>query len=135
MAGVDEQFRRKIAYLLAGIGLFFLLTGIALVIDNHFELQSRAAKIQPRATQPATTAQVQAKARAEASAMQRFLFWLLILLGIFVIGSLAFWRWSRSFRRWMLHEPANPTPAEDVWTMHRLPDHTRQGQQEPGEQE
>ena len=126
MAGVEEQFRRRVAYLLAGIGLFFLLTGIALVVDNHFDIKSREAPVLPHVTQahttqPASQPAALARAKAQASAIQRFLFWLLVLVGIFALGSLALLRWSRSYRKWILHEPATPTPAEDVWAMHRLP--------------
>ena len=140
MAGVEEQYRRRIAYLLMGVGMFFLLSGVALVVDNYLDIQSRTIRMQSPTTHPHTTQPdtvqpsdtppvVSAQTKVQANAMQRFLFWLLVLAGIFFIGLLAFLRWSRSYRRWVLHEPASPTPAEDVWAMHRLPD------EEPTEKE
>mgnify|MGYP001229591182 CR=1 FL=1 len=45
-----------------------------------------------------------------------------VLIIIFIVSSLAFLRWSRSFRRWVFHKPRPPTPSEDVWAMHKLPE-------------
>ena len=50
------------------------------------------------------------------------LFVALVLLIVFVVSTFAFLRWSRHFRRWMLRKPHSPTPASDVWSMHRVPD-------------
>lgn len=54
--------------------------------------------------------------------LQAVLFWLLVLIGIFAICTVAFLRWSRSFRKFVLARPRPPTPADDVWSMHRLPE-------------
>ena len=50
------------------------------------------------------------------------LFLLVVLVGIFLVSSFAFLRWSKHFRRRVFRGPAGPTPAEDVWAMHRLPE-------------
>jgi hypothetical protein len=60
--------------------------------------------------------------RPELSQTIRYvLFLIVVLVGIFVISSFAFLRWSRRFRSHIFHEPSVPTPAEDAWAMHQLP--------------
>jgi hypothetical protein len=54
--------------------------------------------------------------------VQYALFLMVVLVGIFLVSSFAFLRWSKHFRRRVLRKPADPTPAEDVWAMHRLPE-------------
>ena len=56
-----------------------------------------------------------------AQAIRDVLVGLLMIVGIFSIGSLAMIRWSRRFRKRLLRKAQPPTPAEDVWAMHRLP--------------
>ncbi|HON65166.1 MAG TPA: hypothetical protein PLS23_01620, partial [Phycisphaerae bacterium] len=58
----------------------------------------------------------------KARAIWQLLFWLLILTFIFLVSTTAFLRWSRHFRRSLLRKPHEPTPSEDVWAMHKLPE-------------
>mgnify|MGYP006908254759 CR=1 FL=1 len=45
-----------------------------------------------------------------------------VLVLIFGVSSYAFIRWSRRYRKWLMRRDADPTPSDDVWQMHRLPD-------------
>lgn len=115
MAGVEENNRQRIAFVLALVGGGLILAGLALAI-HQFE-QTEAVQPHPaRGDKPL----------ADAQAIRSILFLLLILVGVFAVASLAFLRWSRSFRRWLLHKPAPATPDGDVWAMHRLPDESDQ---------
>ena len=60
---------------------------------------------------------------AMSPALVRSVLYLLVILTLALCVSLiAFLRWSRHFRRFILRPPAPPTPSEDVWQMHRLPE-------------
>ena len=111
MAGVEESNRRRIAVVLALMGGGLILAGLALGVHQF---------AQTEAAQPQTGPGV--KPVADARAIRSILFLLLILVGVFGVASLAFLRWSRSFRRWLLRKPSPATPDGDVWSMHRLPE-------------
>lgn len=53
---------------------------------------------------------------------QTALTWGLIILITFVTGAAAIVVFSRRFRRWIGREKKKPTPDEDVWAMHKLPE-------------
>jgi hypothetical protein len=66
------------------------------------------------------------------------LVWLLLLLLllflVFTVATLALVRWSRRFRAVITRRPHPPTPSDDVWRMHRLPEEqpeSRKGNQQP----
>ncbi len=109
MAGVEERNRSRLAVALGAIGLGLVIVGLVLVIQH---VDETAAKT-PRAV---------AQGAVTADAIRGVLFLVLVLVGIFVVASLAFLRWSRGFRRWIFHKPAPATPSADVWAMHRLPE-------------
>lgn len=109
MAGVEENNRSRLAIALGVIGLLLIAVGLVLVI---LYVGETAAK----------TPRVAAKKQVDPATIRGVLFLLLVLVGIFVVASLAFLRWSRSFRRWVFHKPAPATPSADVWAMHRLPE-------------
>jgi hypothetical protein len=73
-----------------------------------------ALQAQPTASRPADA--------ASRSILEYMLFLVVVLVGIFLVSSFAFLRWSKHFRRRVFREPIRPTPSEDVWSMHRLPD-------------
>jgi hypothetical protein len=61
--------------------------------------------------------------RALSPAVVRSVLYLVVILTLtLAVSLLAFLRWSRHFRRWMLRGPQRRTPDSDVWKMHRLPD-------------
>jgi ABC-type Fe3+ transport system permease subunit len=113
MAGVTEENRRRLAIALSLLGVVLVLGGVALTIQHQQSIartQGEAGSIPP-----------EQRVRL-AQAIQQILFVLLVLVGVFAIGTLAFLRWSRRFRSQLFRRPRPPTPAEDVWAMHRLPE-------------
>ncbi|MHC4674242.1 MAG: hypothetical protein ACYTF1_19425 [Planctomycetota bacterium] len=113
MAGVLEQNRRRIAAALILCGGGLIVCGAILILYHQYNIF----------TIPGHYYEESAKARnlPLAKAIRDVLFGLLIIVGIFSIGSLAMIRWSRRFRKRLLRKPSPPTPADDVWSMHRLP--------------
>lgn len=111
MAGVAEVHRRRIAFVLVFLGVALILTGFAVIVTHQHEIEEAS---QPE-TQPADR-------QAQARAMGELLVWLMILVVIFGAGLVAFFRWSRRYRAWLLRNPQPPSPSDDVWAMHRLPD-------------
>lgn len=113
MSDLAESDRLKIAYVLLGVGLVLTLLGFALLFYNQ--------PIVP--DQPSPTTQVAEISReTKARALRQMLFWLVVLVVIFIFSTTAFLRWSRHFRRSILRKPQPPTPSEDVWAMHKLPE-------------
>ncbi len=115
MADNDEKGRRRIATILFLLSGILVITALTTLVARHGESGPR-----PVSTQPITSEEKGKLALAQA--MQRALLALIVLVIIFAFGSLAWIRWSRRFRAWLLREPRPPTPAEDVWAMHRLPE-------------
>jgi hypothetical protein len=112
MAGVSEENRSRLAGILCVGGLLFVLLGSFLTLQHHFdfyELETSGPGPLP-------------DDKATARMLQAVLFWLLVLLGVFMICTLAFLRWSRRYRKLLLARPRPPTPADDVWSQHRLPE-------------
>jgi len=114
MAGVEEAHRQRIALVLLLIGTALLLAGVAMVLQHQNTLHTPQAK-------SVTSQAPEAKLRV-AQILKESLFALLVLVIIFGTGTFAFLRWSRRFRQRLLRRPRPPTPSEDVWAMHRLPD-------------
>jgi uncharacterized membrane protein YidH (DUF202 family) len=112
MAGVAEENRRRIAGALCVLGVILVLAGVWLIAAH----QEQLAQVEQRPTHQAS------RSVMLALTIQQVLFWLLILIVIFGVSVFAFLRWSRRFREWMFYRPHPPTPADDVWTMHRLPE-------------
>ncbi len=113
MAGVSESNRQRIAFILIGIGLALILVGFALHFMNQIDPETS-----PLTTRAASSVAPELKAKA----MRQMLFWLVVLVLVFIVSTTAFLRWSRHFRRAILRKPHGPTPDEDVWAMHKLPE-------------
>lgn len=113
MDGTEQESRRRLAQVLCLVGLGLVLAGGALLVQHYATLPTVQS---PRP--PADENQNYELARL----IQRVLFWLLVLIVIFGVSTFAFLRWSRRFRHWVFHRPHPPTPSDDVWSMHRLPD-------------
>jgi uncharacterized membrane protein YidH (DUF202 family) len=122
MAGVAESNRQRIAMLLIGLGMVLTLVGFSLLVYNQ------PADSWSSASQPTSSVPPETKVRA----LRQMLFWLLILVVIFLVSTLAFLRWSRHFRRSLLRKPHEPTPSEDVWAMHKLPEGAVEEWTDPG---
>ncbi|HKQ50163.1 MAG TPA: hypothetical protein VJZ71_18960 [Phycisphaerae bacterium] len=91
---------------------------------------------QPRAygqgEPPTTTARVNEAASQPASALsgderllhwRQVFFWAAVLLLIFFIAAWVIIRFSLRYRAYLFREKPPPTPSEDVWRMHRVPEH------------
>lgn len=121
----DDSYRGKGAHHLALglliLGLALIIAGVVLVI-LHQSPRDFAGAPAPRTPH-------------SVSSVKKFQYGVLLLsvvIGAFALASYAFVRWSRHFRRWLLHQPPPPTPVEDVWAMHRLPEEG--AEQPPGPQ-
>jgi uncharacterized membrane protein YidH (DUF202 family) len=117
MAGVQEENRLRIALMLMALGVLLIFGGILLGVQQYRTVQ--ASQVRPlKAEAPA----VQLDRDKQVQLIRAVLFVLLVLTGILAVSLYAFRRWSRRFRQWLLRKPARPTPSEDVWVMHRLPE-------------
>ena len=58
-------------------------------------------------------------------------FWAIVVVLIFFIAALVIIRFSLRYRAYLFREPNRPTPSEDVWQMHRLPEE-EEGPRGPG---
>ncbi len=110
MAGVSETNRKKIASILIALGTGLILIGFLFVLSRPPEEPHTATT---RAVLPPHT---------RALLMRQILFWLIVFSLIFAVSTFAFLRWSRRFRAWMNRKPSAPTPSDDVWAMHKLPE-------------
>lgn len=106
MAGVDEGRRLRIGGGLLLLGVLLVLLGVLLVVSYH---------------PPANPASIP-KVADTPRLLQSMLYVLVLLVLVFAVSVIAFLRWSRHFRQLILRRKAPPTPAEDVWAMHRLPE-------------
>lgn len=112
MAGVAESSRQRIALIFAGIGLVLVLIGFGLLTHSQANVDTGILATRPSSVPP----------EVKARAIRQLLFWLVVLVLIFLVSTMAFLRWSRHYRRSLLRKPKEPTPSEDVWSMHKLPD-------------
>jgi len=113
MAGVLEQNRRQIATALILCGGGLILCGAILIVYHQYNISTIPGPYYEESTK--------AHNLPLAKAIRDVLVGLLMIVGIFSIGSLAMIRWSRRFRKRLLRKATPPTPVEDVWAMHRLP--------------
>jgi len=49
-------------------------------------------------------------------------FWATVVVLIFFVAALVIIRFTLRYRAYLFREPNRPTPSEDVWQMHRLPE-------------
>ncbi|MBP7933463.1 MAG: hypothetical protein KA354_02335 [Phycisphaerae bacterium] len=123
MAGVEENRRQRTALILVLFGAGLIILGFILSLRQQEEMET--------VTKPVTTMSAEQRS-SWAQAIRQFLFLMLVILGVFSVGTLAFLRWSRRFRQWLLHKPPAATPNGDVWAMHRLPE--EESQESPPEE-
>ena len=117
MTGNQDEPRR-FATVMVLLAIASILAGLALIAYYQHQIESyRAAHLPPTSQEAIQT----------AKAMKHLLFGLLLLAGVFLVSSYAFVRWSRRFRNQILRKPRPPTPSDDVWAMHRLPDDDNHG--------
>ena len=115
MAGVSEHNRQRIALAMVLLSMCLILIGFGIIIAQNMTMEVPG----PPASRPAHGT---AARKTDALALRWILLWLPIFGLIFVVSTLAFLRWSRNFRRWIFRKPRPPTPSEDVWAMHKLPE-------------
>ncbi len=115
MFGIDGS-RPRISILIFLVGAMLLLLALATYVS--FE--------QGQTTRPArelTDAQ-KAELRARVSAPARIMLWTIGLTFGFIGAAYVFLCWSRAYRAKLTRPPLRPTPVEDLWSMHRLPEPT-----------
>lgn len=74
------------------------------------------------ASKGADESPVRQQARRDAQRLRQALALLIILILIFTIATLVIVRFSKRYRAYLMDRKAPPTPSDDVWAMHRLPD-------------
>lgn len=119
MTDIPDSYRRWIAVLAAIVAAALLVAGWSLMID--------LVRPAPPGEDVAATQPISPDTAQDARRVRAVLFYAMVLVGIFLIGSFAFLRWSRRFRRMVLQKPHDPSPADDVWAMHRLPEGPDEG--------
>ncbi len=62
----------------------------------------------------------------------RSFIWAIVLVFVFVFGSLAIIVFSRRFRAFLTGRPQKPTSCDDVWRMHKLPPDANDDEPPPG---
>ena len=115
MTDTSDSYRR---WLVVGVAIMMALLFVAtwsLMID----LTRPATLDEGVATSQPTPSPERVR---DARQMRAVLFYVMVLAGVFLVGSFAFLRWSKRFRRVILQKPHDPSPDDDVWAMHRLPD-------------
>jgi hypothetical protein len=109
-----DGHRRRVAFLLMFGGMAVVLLATALYISYEQK------RLPPPTTQ--LTAEQKAEIRARIRTPMRILLAASALTLGFLVASYVFLGWSRGYRSQLTKAPAPPTPVEDVWMMHRLPD-------------
>jgi hypothetical protein len=120
MAGVSEENRRRLAGFLCLIGLLLILVGVGVTLKYEYDYADFSV---PSSKLPDN--------KAVAKILQAVLFLVLVLICVFGICTLAFLRWSRRFRKYLLSRPRTATPADDLWARHRLPGESEGGAARP----
>ncbi len=127
---ISDPDRRRIGILLLFGGTMLVLLAAAAYISYE----------QKRLPPPAT--QLSPERKAELRARVRTPLRILLLGSGLTLGFVAavyvFLAWSRSYRSGLTRPPSRPTPVEDVWSMHRLPEGALDDMDEPespGEQD
>ncbi len=69
---------------------------------------------------------------AQARNWWRSFVWAMVLVLVFVFGSMAIIVFSRRFRAYLTGSPQKPTSCDDVWRMHKLPPDAGNDDDPPG---
>ncbi len=112
MAGISESKRKQVALMLSGLGAVLIFAGFIIILSRSVDPGTVAAPLQ----------KVSVPKEVRILALKHILFWMVVFFLIFAVSTIAFLRWSRRFRRYILRKPQSPTPSEDVWAMHKLPE-------------
>ncbi|MFH1418849.1 MAG: hypothetical protein ABII12_11270 [Planctomycetota bacterium] len=88
--------------------------------DGGAVMSSRSDRHGP-ASSSATTRPVRLIDDTRVSNWWRSFVWAMVLVLVFVFGSLAIMVFSRRFRVYLTGRPREHTPCDDVWQMHKLP--------------
>ena len=120
MSADGDRGRLGLLLLLAGTLLFLLLAA-------GYITWERGRLVPGRELTPAEKAELRERVRAPMR--------LLLASGGLAVGFAVtmylFLLWSRRYRARLTRSPRPPTPVEDVWSMHRLPDEPPEEGDEP----
>ncbi len=109
-----------------GYAIFAAAILCAIALDSPLALgqkatdgvNSEASGGYDAASQPVST-----RRQTELLRWRQTFFWGVVLLIVFLISAVVIIRFSIRYRRYLLSgKKARPTPTEDVWKMHKLPD-------------
>lgn len=109
---------RRVGLILLVTGLVLLAISVVIVLDRSGQ-SPESAPLAVRESAPGI---------ARASWLTQAVLLISLVFLIFVVGTFAMVRFSRRFRAALLGRRATPTPSEDVWQMHRLPENHEQQQ-------
>ena len=109
-----------------GYAIFAAAMLCAIALDSPLAVgQTAADGVAPAASNGDDAASQPVSTRRETDLLRwrQTFFWGVVLLIVFVISAAVIIRFSIRYRRYLLSgKKARPTPTEDVWKMHKLPD-------------
>lgn len=103
---------RWVAILLLFCGIAFLVMSVLIVAQRSAE----SPQAWPGQSRDA------AKAIEQAQLLLRVMVLIGVIFLVFALACLGMSRWSQRFQGTLGRGPREPTPNEDVWQMHRLPE-------------
>jgi putative copper export protein len=109
----QRRTRTALLVLLAGTAILLATVGLAML-----RVESPDASVTDGAPAPLGDADTRASARAATVV----LVYGSILLVVFIVAAIALVTASRNFRRGLAKKRQPPTPADDVWSKHKLPE-------------
>ncbi len=114
-----RRVRMALVILMVGVGLLLLALALAM-------LRSEAASEIVMAPSPVPPSTMPASQQRTMAATLMLVYGTLLLL-VFVVAALALVAVSRRYRQRLARQKASPTPVDDVWSQHRLPEETMNG--------
>jgi hypothetical protein len=98
------------------LGIVCIVISIGIVLNQQSDMERYRVRA-------ASSNQDTAGLAAQWSKMARY--WLLAaggIFGIFIVATLAMIRFRRRLLAYLTARPAPPTPSDDVWKMHHVPE-------------
>ncbi len=113
---MNSQRQKQIALALMLLGVLCLIISLGSLWWQRTDIEQY--RIQPGGPHSTQTQLLSARTKLARS-------WLLAVGGLFIlflVASLAMARFGRRFMAYITAKPAPPTPSDDVWRMHKVPE-------------